>query len=68
MNDEELDNFYIWCGDTLCNFKAHEVDESVHFYYEDECIGGFAGDTQLYFYNQNDTSAMLVAVYKLHTQ
>jgi len=57
MNQNELIEFFNWCNDNLLNFENQHCDESQHYYLNDVMIGGWAGDTCRYFYEQNDELA-----------
>ncbi len=57
MNQSEMKEFFLWCEENLKGFKQVDADESVHFYLNEECIGGWAGDRQEFFYEQSDKLA-----------
>ena len=61
MNQQEIMNFFNWC-DCLKEFEVHDCDESDHFYFKGERIGGYAGDRRSYFIDQNDTTARLLSM------
>ncbi len=57
MNQQELKSFFTFCEDNLKGFEVRDCDESQHFYLNDEFIGGWAGDSRAFFYEQNDSMA-----------
>jgi hypothetical protein len=48
------------------NFKTTEVDESTHFYYNDNRVGGFAGDKREFFIDDNSDANFLVSTFNFH--
>ncbi len=49
--------FFEWAEANLKGFVVEDCSESKHFYINNEMVGGWAGDTRQYFYNQNDELA-----------
>lgn len=45
----DLRSLFDWCEDNLSGFKRVICDESEHYYLNDVRIGGWAGDSQQYF-------------------
>ena len=59
----ETEVFFDWCATTLVTFEAQDCDESVHFYVEGVCIGGYDGCRRVYFQEQSDILAKLFRMY-----
>ena len=57
MSQQELIEFFKWAQDNLKGFTVEPCDESKHFYLNEVRIGGWAGDSRVYFYDQNDELA-----------
>lgn len=57
MNQVEIKELFIFCENTFKNFKAEDCDESSHYYLNDVFIGGYAGDANMFFLEQNDEVA-----------
>jgi len=57
MNQAEMVMFFSWCEEHLAQFKVNPCDESTHYYLGDVQVGGWAGDSRQYFYNQCDELA-----------
>lgn len=60
MNQTEIKEFFDWCEDHIKNCYWDDCDESMHFYYAETMLGGWAGDSQKFFYNQSDDLAKLL--------
>lgn len=60
MNQDEIQAALGWALYNLNNCEMRECDESDHVYWKDERIGGHAGDTREFFWDQNDTSAKVL--------
>ena len=60
MEQAELQELYMWGSRNIQAFEVEQVDESTHYYMNNELIGGFAGDTQQFFYlHTNEFDALL---------
>ncbi|EGQ8547893.1 hypothetical protein ACOJUY_004352 [Vibrio alginolyticus] len=57
MTQSEMKNFFDWAEKNLRGFQAQDCDESEHYYLNDECIGGYAGDRRELFIKHNDELA-----------
>ncbi len=56
MDQSELKQFFTWAQDNVEGFTVEPCEESVHYYINDEYIGGYAGDRREYFFKHNDSS------------
>ncbi len=63
MSQEELRAFFVFCEGNLLGFVATSCDESAHYYLDDECIGGYAGDRQELFFKHSDVLARALRMY-----
>lgn len=43
------ENMFNWAIDNLVKFEVQQCDESEHFYFDGERVGGWAGDSRTYF-------------------
>ena len=68
MNEEEMKAFFEWCDENLKGFEVQDCDESQHFYLNGVMIGGWAGDTRAYFYDQNDELAKALRMMNAATE
>jgi hypothetical protein len=60
MNQTEIKEFLLFCESDIKGFKMQDCDESKHAYVNDEMVGGWAGDSREFFFEQNDTSARIL--------
>lgn len=51
MNQSEIREFLDYCEENVRNFNVSDCEESVHCYFNDTMIGGYAGDSRTYFIN-----------------
>lgn len=51
MNQNEIREFLDYCEGNVKNFEVSDCEESVHCYFNDTMIGGYAGDSRSYFIN-----------------
>jgi UDP-2,3-diacylglucosamine pyrophosphatase LpxH len=58
-----LSGFFEWCVD-VDGYEEHDCDESQHFYYLGEHVGGWAGDTCQYFIASNEKVDDLLKLYR----
>jgi hypothetical protein len=63
MNDLELRIMFAWAAENLMKFEVRDCEESEHYYFDGERVGGFAGDAQSYFYEQGDAASKLVKLF-----
>jgi len=63
MNNSELRALFTWAAENLMKFEVRDCDESEHYYFEGECVGGFAGDSHSYFYEQGNAGSKLVKLF-----
>lgn len=57
MNQQEQKEFFQWCDDNIKTFEKEPCDESEHYYIGGVMVGGWAGDTQQFFFEHNNISA-----------
>lgn len=63
MNQLEMDEFFSWCDENLEGYTEEPCDESEHYYYKGEMIGGWAGDCREFFINHNDQLAEAIRIF-----
>lgn len=67
MNQTEIKEFLSFCESDIKGFKMEDCDESQHGYVNhgmpnEEMVGGWAGDRQEFFFEQNDVSARILSM------
>lgn len=65
MNQQELFDLFEWACNELNHFEAVDCDESFHYYFHGEMVGGWAGDRRAYFFKHNDRLAQMIKMYDL---
>ena len=62
--EHELDKLFEFGQNNMMRFEIVDADESKHFYLNDEFIGGWAGDTRDFFFENNDEFQFLKESYE----
>jgi hypothetical protein len=58
------ENMFKWADENLVKFEVQQCDESEHYYFDGEMVGGWAGDTRQYFAKRESTGfAKIQAAY-----
>ena len=63
MNQLEIKTLFEWAEMQLSTFESQDCEESIHCYFNDTYVGGWAGDTRAYFYKHNDDLAKLIRMF-----
>lgn len=63
MTQTEIIQFFEWAEENLSQFTVTECDESMHAYFNDTFIGGWAGDSRQYFIKHSDELAKLLRMF-----
>lgn len=59
----QLEALLCFCENNVAGFKNTDCDESDHWYYKGELVGGFAGDKRQYFLVPCEESGELLDLY-----
>lgn len=68
MNQQEMQDAINWVLENIKGSELMDCDESMHLYVNGEQIGGWAGDSRLYFWNHTNQSAKLLRMMDVYNQ